>query len=107
MTLLHEDVDEPVYDGSRVTGVRISDGTTVGADLVVDATGRGTRLPVWLEQWGFDRPREDTVDVGIGYATHQVRIPDGLIEEKVVVAGASRAQPCGLGMLFYEDGNWG
>lgn len=107
VTLLHEDVDEPVYDGSRVTGVRTSDGTTVDADLVVDATGRGTRLPVWLAQWGFDRPREDTVDVGIGYATHQVRIPDGLIDEKVVVAGASRAQPCGLGMLFYEDGNWG
>jgi 2-polyprenyl-6-methoxyphenol hydroxylase-like FAD-dependent oxidoreductase len=25
----------------------------------------------------------------------------------VVVAGASRAEPIGLGMLFYEDGNWG
>ena len=62
---------------------------------------------MWLAQWGFERPREDTVDVGIGYATHQVRIPDGLIEEKVVVAGASREQPLGLGMLFYEDGNWG
>ena len=79
----------------------------VAADLVVDAAGRGTRLPVWLEQWGFGRPREDTVDVGIGYATHQLRIPDGLIEEKVVVAGASRDQPRGLGMLLYEDGTWG
>lgn len=107
VTLLHEEVDEPVYDGRRVTGVRTGDGATVDADLVVDATGRGTRLPVWLEQWGFGRPREDTVDVGIGYATHQVRIPDGLIQEKVVVAGASRTQPCGLGMLYYEDGNWG
>lgn len=107
VTLLHEEVDEPVYDGRRVTGVRTGDGATVDADLVVDATGRGARLPVWLEQWGFGRPREDTVDVGIGYATHQVRIPDGLIQEKVVVAGASRTQPCGLGMLYYEDGNWG
>ena len=79
----------------------------MAADLVVDAAGRGTRLPVWLEQWGFGRPREDTVDVGISYATHQVHIPDGLIKEKVVVAGASREQPLGLGMLFYEDGNWG
>ena len=60
-----------------------------------------------MEQWGFDRPREDTVDVGIGYATHQLRIPDGLITEKVVVAGASREQPRGLGMLYYEDGTWG
>lgn len=107
VTLLHEPVDEPVFDGMRVTGVKTGDGAAVDADLVVDATGRGTRLPVWLEQWGFERPREDTVDVGIGYATHQVRIPDGLLEEKVVVAGASRTQPCGLGMLYYEDGNWG
>jgi 2-polyprenyl-6-methoxyphenol hydroxylase-like FAD-dependent oxidoreductase len=107
VTLLHEAVDEPLYNGYRVTGVRTGDGVTVDSDLVVDATGRGTRLPVWLQQWGFDRPREDTVDVGIAYATHQVHIPDGLLQEKVVVAGASRAQPCGLGMLFYEDGNWG
>jgi 2-polyprenyl-6-methoxyphenol hydroxylase-like FAD-dependent oxidoreductase len=78
----------------------------VQADLVVDATGRGTRLPVWLEQWGYERPREDVVDVGISYASHQFRIPDGLIRERVIVAGASRAQPRGLGMLGYEDGSW-
>ena len=106
VTLVGEGVDEPVYDGRRVTGVRVA-GSTVDADLVVDATGRGTRLPVWLEQWGFARPPEDTVDVGIGYATHQVRIPEGLFAEKVVVAGASREHPVGLGMLYYEDGTWG
>lgn len=48
-------VTEPVYDPvrRRVTGVRLGD-DTVAADLVVDATGRGTRLPVWLRQWGSD-----------------------------------------------------
>lgn len=107
VTLLHGDVDEPVFDGSRVTGVRTSDGATVDADLVIDATGRGTRLPTWLAQWGFEKPREDTVDVGISYATHQLRIPDGLIAEKVVVAGASHDKPVGIGMLYYEDGTWG
>ena len=94
----------------QVTGVLLDssdDAGAVPADLVVDATGRGTRLPVWLAQWGFERPREDIVDVGIAYATHQLRIPDGLLEEKVVVAGASREQPLGLGMLYYEDGTWG
>jgi hypothetical protein len=78
----------------------------VPADLVVDTAGRGTRLPVWLEQWGFGRPPEAGIDVGIGYATHQLRIPEGLIAEKVVVAGASKQQPRGLGMLYYEDGTW-
>jgi 2-polyprenyl-6-methoxyphenol hydroxylase-like FAD-dependent oxidoreductase len=105
-------VAEPRFDraGHRVTGVLLDaddPSSAVEATLVVDATGRGTRLPVWLEKWGFERPREDTVDVGIGYATQQVRVPDGLLAEKVVVAGASNEQPVGLGMLFYEDGNWG
>ncbi len=102
-------IAEPTFDADRqrVTGVRLDTGEAIPADLVVDAAGRGTRLPVWLEQWGFDRPPEDSVDVGIAYATHQLRIPDGLITEKVVVAGASHNQLRGLGMLCYEDGTWG
>jgi 2-polyprenyl-6-methoxyphenol hydroxylase-like FAD-dependent oxidoreductase len=109
--LVRTSVAEPQYApaGERVTGVLLEAGdesSAVPADLVVDATGRGTRLPVWLEQWGFGRPTEDTVDVGIDYATHQVRIPDDAIKEKVVVAGASREHPVGLGMLLYEDGLW-
>ncbi|MEV3901213.1 oxidoreductase [Mycobacterium sp. NPDC050551] len=101
-------VTEPTFDAAaqRVTGVRLEDDEAVPADLVIDATGRGTRLPVWLSQWGFERPREDAVDVGIGYASQQVQVPDGLLAEKVVVAGASDELPLGVGMLFYEDGLW-
>jgi hypothetical protein len=109
----HGSVREPRYDvgAGRVTGVLLdctdnAEADFVAADLVVDAAGRGTRLPVWLQQWGFERPREDTVDVGIGYASQQLRMPDGVIKEKVVVAGASREQPLGLGMLCYGDGTW-
>ncbi|EHB58587.1 hypothetical protein MycrhDRAFT_1023 [Mycolicibacterium rhodesiae JS60] len=110
--IVHRDVNAPCFDEERgaVTGVILSasgHSEFVAADLVVDATGRGTRLPAWLEEWGFARPEEETVDVGIGYATQQLHIPDGLIAEKVVVAGVSRAQRAGLGMLFYEDGTWG
>ena len=109
--LVKTSVAEPQYDPARerVTGVLLEAGdeaSAVPADLVVDATGRGTRLPVWLEQWGFGRPTEDTVDVGIDYSTHQVHIPEGVVKEKVVVAGASHDHPVGLGMLLYEDGNW-
>ncbi|HZU48210.1 MAG TPA: oxidoreductase, partial [Mycobacterium sp.] len=71
-------VVEPRFDvdAQRVTGVLLDSPTEpdfVRADLVVDATGRGSRLPVWLSQWGFQQPREDVVDVGIGYASHQFR----------------------------------
>ncbi|OBH01074.1 oxidoreductase [Mycobacterium sp. E2699] len=106
-------VAEPRFDRARrrVTGVLLDpqnggEGEFVPADLVVDAAGRGTRLPVWLQQWGFDRPREETIDIGINYATHRFRMPEGLIAEKVVVAGASHDQSLGLGMLYYEDRTW-
>jgi 2-polyprenyl-6-methoxyphenol hydroxylase-like FAD-dependent oxidoreductase len=112
--ILARSVMSPHFDTARqrVTGVLLStgeacDGDFQAADLVVDATGRGTRLPVWLQEWGFERAPEETVDVGIHYATQQLRIPAGLIEEKVVVAGASRDNLVGLGMLYYEDGTWG
>jgi 2-polyprenyl-6-methoxyphenol hydroxylase-like FAD-dependent oxidoreductase len=110
-------VAEPSFDRARdrVTGVLLdpedpepatAEPEFVAADLVVDAAGRGTRLPVWLTQWGYPRPTEQIVDIGINYATHYFRIPDGLIQERVVVAGASHDQSLGLGMLCYEDGTW-
>jgi 2-polyprenyl-6-methoxyphenol hydroxylase-like FAD-dependent oxidoreductase len=111
--LQQRSVREPRFDASaqRATGVLLDSGDIanpefVAADLVVDAAGRGTRLPVWLEQWGYQRPREDVVDVGIGYASQQFRLPEGAIRERVIVAGASRQQLRGLGMLGYEDGTW-
>ncbi|RDH77668.1 oxidoreductase [Mycolicibacterium moriokaense] len=105
-------VTEPKFDQAtqRVTGVLVdTDGGEpefVAADLVVDSTGRGTRLPVWLEKWGFERPRETTVDVGVTYATHRLRMPDGLITEKLVVNGAAHDRNVGLGLLLYEDATW-
>lgn len=115
VTLARRSVAEPRFDPARqrVTGVLLDpadpDGNEpefVAADLVVDAAGRGTRLPVWLTQWGFQRPVEQEMDIGIHYATQQFRIPDGLIAEKVVVAGASHDESLGMGMLCYEDGTW-
>ncbi|OBH85239.1 oxidoreductase [Mycobacterium scrofulaceum] len=113
VTMARRSVTEPRFDPARqrVTGVLLApvdggDPEFVAADLVVDAAGRGTRLPTWLTQWGYDPPREDLLDIGIYYATQQFRIPDGLIAEKVVVAGASHDKSLGLGMLCYEDRTW-
>ena len=39
------------------------------ADLVVDATGRGSQSPKWLSNWGFKTPTEERVRVGIAYIT--------------------------------------
>jgi 2-polyprenyl-6-methoxyphenol hydroxylase-like FAD-dependent oxidoreductase len=66
----------PTFDAAtgRVTGVvvRLRDRNiqqTLDADLVIDASGRGSQSPKWLEQWGFGRPEEISVKVHVGYAT--------------------------------------
>jgi 2-polyprenyl-6-methoxyphenol hydroxylase-like FAD-dependent oxidoreductase len=70
------DVVRPVLDDARqrVTGVAVvhragGAGEMLAADLVVDCTGRGSRMPAWLREWGYDAPQEERVTVGIGYAT--------------------------------------
>lgn len=66
-------------DRCRVTGVRILPGSDGGfeevvpADLVVDATGRGSRSPVWLEALGYPRPAEESVRINMVYVTRQYR----------------------------------
>ncbi|MGV0741620.1 NAD(P)/FAD-dependent oxidoreductase [Mycolicibacterium sp. XJ870] len=90
----------------RVTGLVLDGGDVVPADLVVDASGRGSRLPVWLQEWGFEPPREDSVQVGVTYRSHRVRIPEGLMPEKMVLVDADRDLGLGMGMLFHEDGIW-
>jgi flavin-dependent dehydrogenase len=47
------------------------------AQLIVDASGRESRFPRWLEALGFPRPPETVVDAYLGYATRMYQIPDG------------------------------
>src|SRR3954471_24983763 len=64
---------------ARVTGVRLrprhrDPGVAVeeelmGGELVVDASGRGSRAPDWLDAAGFEKPKETVVDAFWGYAT--------------------------------------
>jgi 2-polyprenyl-6-methoxyphenol hydroxylase-like FAD-dependent oxidoreductase len=75
--VVHELVTSP--DQKRVTGVRVSkrsgenNAEILKADLVVDASGRGSTTPKWLESLGYDRPSETEVKVRIGYATRLYR----------------------------------
>lgn len=95
-------------DRRRVTGVRVvnraDDGAeTLTADLVVDATGRGSRTPVFLEELGYDRPREDEVMVQLAYACQLVRIPAGVIKEHMIVRAPVPGRPRMFGLIGYED----
>ncbi|WP_066376298.1 FAD-dependent oxidoreductase [Herbidospora mongoliensis] len=66
-------------DAGRITGARVREPDTeiereLTADLVVDATGRGSRTPVWLTELGYQRVAEDRLKIGIGYTTRHYRI---------------------------------
>jgi 2-polyprenyl-6-methoxyphenol hydroxylase-like FAD-dependent oxidoreductase len=98
-------------DNARVTGVQLDHHQTniteetMLADLVVDASGRGSRSPVWLENLGYERPGEEEVHVGMGYATCFFRrrpehIPG--IEGIVLMATPPDKR---LGVLLAQDGN--
>lgn len=63
----------------HVTGVRTMDGEEVSADLVIDATGRASKLPEWLEAIGARRPIEESEDSGFLYYSRFFRSRNGAI----------------------------
>ncbi len=62
-----------VTDGDRVTGVRLSDGTEVTGDLVLDASGRKTSSAKWLEEAGLPVPEAQSESCRITYYTRYYR----------------------------------
>ena len=76
------------------------------ADLVVDATGRGSRTPAFLESLGYDRPIEDEVVMRLAYASQLLRIPAGMHNEIMVLVGPVPGRPTGMGLFTYENTTW-
>ncbi|WP_433263431.1 FAD-dependent oxidoreductase [Actinosynnema sp. CS-041913] len=69
-----------VGDRTRVTGVLLEDRgnhrrTRLDADVVVDATGRGSKMKQWLGELGLPDVCEERVDSGLAYATRIFRAP--------------------------------
>jgi 2-polyprenyl-6-methoxyphenol hydroxylase-like FAD-dependent oxidoreductase len=74
---------------TTVTGVEVVDEggveTTIVADLVVDATGRTSRTPGWLERQGYPTPETETVGVDLAYSTVTIDRPPSRREGYLVV----------------------
>lgn len=49
----------------------------IAADLVVDASGRASHAPRWLESLGYEPPEETSINSFLGYASRVYRIPPG------------------------------
>ncbi len=89
--LAHAPVGGP---DSHAWDVEVADGDPLPADLVVDATGRSSRLPSWLEHLGVSPARTDTLDARVGYSSWVVDLP----HDRVGVPGiVVQTQPGGTG----------
>lgn len=99
-------IDALTLTNGRVTGVRIGN-ELVTADLVVDATGRGSKTPQWLEELGFARPTEERVEVGIKYMTRRFeRRENAPGDANAVIIPPTPDGKRGGVMLAQERGAW-
>jgi 2-polyprenyl-6-methoxyphenol hydroxylase-like FAD-dependent oxidoreductase len=95
----------------RVTGVRVridgKDEETINADLVVDASGRGSASPAWLDELGYQRPADEKVEIGIGYMTRTYRRKPGELGGKlgIVIAGSAPNWRNGV-IIALENDTW-
>jgi 2-polyprenyl-6-methoxyphenol hydroxylase-like FAD-dependent oxidoreductase len=95
----------------NVTGVRMRvEGKleeTASADLVVDATGRGSSSVAWLEELGYQPPVNEKVEIGIGYMTRTYRRRPADLDGRlgIVVAGSAPNWRNGV-MLAQEHDTW-
>jgi 2-polyprenyl-6-methoxyphenol hydroxylase-like FAD-dependent oxidoreductase len=92
---------------TAVTGVVINDGTgetELATDLVVDATGRTSRTPAWLEDHGYTPPPVEEIDIDVTYGTVALeRPPDN---RRTFLVTPSPANPRGAAAVPIEGDRW-
>jgi 2-polyprenyl-6-methoxyphenol hydroxylase-like FAD-dependent oxidoreductase len=104
-------LDVPTPD--RVRGVRLrrrdargDAPETIAADLVVDASGRGSRMPHWLEELGCGAPPESEVKVDVGYASRFYERTEAPRDWTALLCHPRHPDTrCGV-LLPIEDGRW-
>ncbi len=70
-----------VSDNKKYLSVKIKSGKDFSSeqilhgDIIVDASGKNSKTPEWLQDIGYARPEETHVDSNIGYATRCYKIP--------------------------------
>lgn len=98
-----------LFDGETMTieGVAVREGSDqkrIAADLVVDATGRTSRTPTWLEDHGFNAPEVDEVQIDLGYCTTAIHRPPG--DRRTFFAAASPPRTRGGAVFPVENNHW-
>jgi 2-polyprenyl-6-methoxyphenol hydroxylase-like FAD-dependent oxidoreductase len=98
-------------NNARVTGARIhrhgaENAEVLDADLVIDATGRGSRTPAWLAELGYEKPAEERVKINVSYTSATYRLADESIlnGDLSINPVATPAAPRGAFFSRIEDG---
>lgn len=101
--------------GVRVTGlersgggwrVQAEDRDPVEADVVIDASGRGSRLPHWLADLGVGIREPEVVDAQLGYASRLYRAAGEPPLRTGLVIAATPDVPRGALALPVENDHW-
>lgn len=106
------DVAEPVAaDPQHVTGVRVVNRDAgveqvLDADLVVDAMGRGARTPAFLDSIGYGRPVAERSTANASYCSQFLRVPAGVVDEKMTFVIPEPSLPIGGAFSAYEHDSW-
>ncbi|EME62768.1 FAD-dependent oxidoreductase [Amycolatopsis decaplanina] len=96
--------DKTRIKGVRVAGAAAGTDEVITADLVVDATGRGSRTPAWLEEFGYERPAEDSIKIDLTYTSRNFTLTeDPFGNDLAINPVASPANP--RGAFFVNLGN--
>lgn len=92
----------------RPGGETTSRHTRLEADLVVDASGRSSQLPQWLEALGYQPPPETVINPYLGYTSRWYEQPAGYDAgwKAALVLARSPHLPRGGGLLPAENGRW-
>jgi 2-polyprenyl-6-methoxyphenol hydroxylase-like FAD-dependent oxidoreductase len=109
VTLLddHDVVDVRMAASGRVTGARVVSRnnlveSSMEADLIVDATGRGSRTPALLSKVGYDPPTEDEVAIDLMYASQLLRMPGNALHETGFIISPVPGRPTGVAITKCE-----
>ena len=94
--------------GTRLRSIAESNEYELQASLVVDASGRRSQAPKWLQDLGFTPPHETIVNPFLSYATRRYQEPKGFQASwKVMLISQSPPDITRLGYLArIEGGEW-